>query len=380
MSLAPLAVLTKPFIFSEGTRGTWMAAVASVGSAIKAVDMVVEGQCVNVFCATRPPGHHAGRDLHSMKAVSNGFCILNTAACAALHATTPLAEGGPGLRRVCIIDFDVHHGNGTQDILCSTYDPRFLYVSLHAGGAHVNGLPPSDDFDSEIHSPGGNAAKKGIYPGRCGDSSPHRGVLNIPLGPRVTSHAVGTALINQVSPAVEAFSPDLIILSAGFDAHKNDPLGLGGLSAEDFGHITDVACQLASKCCSGRLISLLEGGYGVPCCRPQKDLFLPLQSKEKKEDDPAKENGTGGVAAQTESQPMETDTAESESPKEEPAKPESQRPQPSKLLDLGQDLPEDMEDQVPYALQRRLEKCHQEGFVECVRGHVGSMVKCNKRS
>lgn len=421
-----------------------MAAVASVGAAIKAVDMVVEGQCVNVFCATRPPGHHAGRQLHAMKAVSNGFCIINTAACAALHATTPLAEGGPGLRRVCVIDFDVHHGNGTQDILCSTYDPRFLYVSLHAGGAHVNGLPATDDFDNEIHSPGGNTGKRGIYPGRCGDSSPHPGVLNIPLGPRVTSHAVGTALINEVTPAVEAFSPDLIILSAGFDAHKHDPLGLGGLSAEDFGHITDVTCQLASKCCSGRLISLLEGGYGVPCCRPQRDLFLPPPKKEetppkkeeKKEEptkeapkEPIKENGADESAPQSESQPMDIDKPEPETPvpekEQEPAKPpqstnpvaespapekekdpatppestkpepespvpekekelakppQSTRPQPSKLLELGDDLPEDMEDQVPYALQRRLEKCHQEGFIECVRGHVASMIKCNKRS
>ena len=329
---------------------------------MKAVDMVVEGKCVNAFCATRPPGHHAGRDLHPMKAVSNGFCILNTAACAAFHATTPLSEGGPGLRRVCVIDFDVHHGNGTQDILCSTYDPRFLYVSLHAGGAHVNGLPDSGDFGSEIHQPGGNAQKKGIYPGRCGDSSPHKGVLNIPLGPRVTSHAVGTALINQVTPAVDAFSPDLIILSAGFDAHKNDPLGLGGLSSDDFGHITDVACHLASKCCSGRLISLLEGGYGVPCCRPQKNLFLPPDP----EKDEKKGAGEDNKEAAAVSNPPPAATAE--------------RPQPSKLIDLGADLPDDMEDQVPYALQRRLEKCHVEGFVECVQSHVKSLVKCNTRS
>lgn len=349
---------------TKGTRGTWMAAVASVGAAVKAVDMVVEGKCVNAFCATRPPGHHAGRDLHPMKAVSNGFCILNTAACAALYATTPLSEGGPGLRRVCIIDFDVHHGNGTQDILCSTYDPRFLYVSLHAGGADVNGLPASDDFGTEIHQPGGNSAKKGIYPGRCGDSSPHKGVLNIPLGPRVNSHAVGTALINQVTPAVDSFSPDLIILSAGFDAHKNDPLGLGGLSADGFGHITDVACHLASKCCSGRVISLLEGGYGVPCCRPQKNLFLPpsLQGDEK----------TGGAEGKKKEEAM----ADAKPTQTE----EYQRPQPSKLLDLGGDLPDDMEDQVPYALQRRLERCHAEGFVECVHFHLKSLVKCNTRS
>jgi len=362
-----------------------MAAVTSVAAAIKAVDLVIEGQCVNVFCITRPPGHHAGNNLHPMKAVSNGFCILNNAACAALHATTPLSEGGPGLRRVCVIDFDVHHGNGTQDILCSTYDPRFLYVSLHAGGAHVNGLPPSDD--PEIHSPGQNSTKKGIYPGRCGDTSPHAGVLNIPLGPKVTSHAVGTALINQVSPAVGAFSPDLIILSAGFDAHKHDPLGLGDLSAEDFGHITDMTCQLASKHCSGRLISLLEGGYGVPCCRPQKDLLMPPTPQKKEE---GKDSFGTGHSESKNDQGRKTElgtTEKSLKPPEEPACPTpqittttTQRPQPSKLLELGEDLPGDMDDQVPYALQRRLEKCHQEGFVECVRGHVGSMVKCNKRS
>ncbi|CAB9516784.1 Type-2 histone deacetylase 2 [Seminavis robusta] len=367
---------------TKGSRGTWTAAVASVGAVIKAVDSVVEGKYVNAFCATRPPGHHAGRELHPMKAVSNGFCILNTAACAALYATTPLSEGGPGLRRVCVIDFDVHHGNGTQDILCSTYDPRFLYVSLHAGGAHVNGLPASDDFGSEIHIPGGNSQKKGIYPGRCGDTSPHRGVLNIPLGPRVNSSAVGTALINEVTPAVDAFAPDLIILSAGFDAHKNDPLGLGGLSAEDFGHITDVACHLASKCCSGRLVSLLEGGYGVPCCRPQKDLFLPPETKtaEKKEED-------GGKAKeQTEPNLGNGDKPTGpaiESKAESNANPSTKaeaRPQPSKLLDLGDDLPSDMEDQVPYALQRRLERCHVEGFIECVQGHVKSLAKCSTRS
>ena len=107
-----------------------------------------------------------------------------------------------------------------------------------------------------------------LLAGRCGDVSPHPHVLNIPLGQRVTSHAVGSALIGQITGAVEVFNPQLIILSMGFDAHKHDPMGLGSLTAQDFGHITDVACQLASKCCSGRLVSILEGGYGIPCCRP----------------------------------------------------------------------------------------------------------------
>lgn len=132
---------------TRGSKGTWRAAVCGVAAAVTAVDKVVAGEFVNAFCATRPPGHHAGRRLHPMKAVSNGFCVLNPAACAAIHAATPIAEGGPGLSRVCVIDFDVHHGNGTQDILCSTYDPRFLYISIHAGGSQVNGLSLDEDLN-----------------------------------------------------------------------------------------------------------------------------------------------------------------------------------------------------------------------------------------
>ena len=296
------------------------------------------GSYVNAFCITRPPGHHAGRFLHPMKAVSNGFCILNAVACAAIHATANPNDGGLGLSRVCVVDFDVHHGNGTQDILCSTYDPRYLYISTHAGGVEVNGRPPSDD-DLELHHPK-KSKRGGIYPGHCGDSSPHSGVVNVPLGETVTSHGVGAALLGRVGPAITNFMPELIIISAGFDAHKSDPMGLGGLTAADFASITEFICELALKHCSGRVVSVLEGGYGVPCCRTQKDLFLPMAG--------------GG------------DTAEQKA-----------RPQPSKLLDL--DLPDSMDDQVPYALQRRLEKCHEEGFVECVREHVASLAKCNKR-
>lgn len=290
---------------------------------------------MNVFCAVRPPGHHAGRELRPMNAISNGFCLLNAAACAALYATAPCAEGGLGLRRVCIIDFDVHHGNGTQDILCSTHDPRFFYVSLHAGGAHINGYKDGGEtHDGFYHGVSGSGRHEGIFPGRCGDTSPHEGVLNIPLGKKVTAAAVGNALVTTVAPAVEVFSPELIILSAGFDAHKNDPLGMGGLSAEDFGSVTEVACQIAFKSCNGRVLSVMEGGYGVPCCRPRNDTFLPDNMKM---------------------------TA------------------PIRLLDLGSDLPESMEDSVTPALQQKLDRCHQEGFLECVRQHVGSLAKCNRQ-
>lgn len=401
-----------------GSRGTWRAAVTGVAAAIAAADMVVRGECVNAFCVTRPPGHHAGRSIHPMKAVSNGFCILNAVACTALYATSPVSEGGLGLSRVCVIDFDVHHGNGTQDILCATYDPRFLYVSIHAGGAEINGHPMDDDPNHELHDLGSNPKMSGIYPGRCGDTSPHEGVLNIPLGAKVTSHAVGVALISRVSPKVEAFSPDLIILSAGFDAHKSDPMGLGGLRAEDFGHITQVACELAFKSCSGRVVSVLEGGYGVPCCRPQQDLFLPKTSPSEEESravpskvsqdttqSDAPESSIPLIESSNHSGDQTTDAESSElvlnskqpengeSP-ELSCSPEYQvsaqidssiavapvrkRPQPSKLLDLGDDLPVEMDDQVPYALQIRLEKCHAEGFVECVFHHVRSLVLCNK--
>lgn len=339
----------------EGSRGSYTAAVAGVAAAIKGVDMIVGGQCVNAFCATRPPGHHAGRELHPMKAISNGFCILNNAACAALYATTPISDHGPGLRRVCVIDIDVHHGNGTQNILCETYDPRFLYISLHAGGAHINGYEDPGDEEFSRTSLGSKRKEDGIFPGRCGDTSPHKGVLNIPMGAKVNPQDVGTVLMSHVIPAVNSFAPDLIIVSAGFDAHKNDPLGMGGLSAKDFGYITDAICGMANKCCSGRVLSILEGGYGVPCCRPQKDLFLPSQDSSL----PSDYDSSDDEAAYRASHP--------------------QQPQ-IKLLDLGNDLPEDMDDQVPSNIVKTLDRCHAEGFVECVREHVGALAIRNERS
>eukprot|EP00557_Chaetoceros_sp_GSL56_P010136 CAMPEP_0176480238 /NCGR_PEP_ID=MMETSP0200_2-20121128/2171_1 /TAXON_ID=947934 /ORGANISM="Chaetoceros sp., Strain GSL56" /LENGTH=1283 /DNA_ID=CAMNT_0017876345 /DNA_START=485 /DNA_END=4336 /DNA_ORIENTATION=+ len=315
-----------------GSRGSYTAAVTAVATALKAVDMIVGGKCVNAFCAVRPPGHHAGRELHPMNAISNGFCLLNNAAAAALYAASPRSQGGLGLKRVCIIDFDVHHGNGTQDILCSTYDPRFLYVSTHAGGSHINGYEDDAIDDGLRRSPYTNH-NEGIYPGRCGDVSPHPGVLNIPLGKKVTPSSLGTSLICQVTPAVEKFDPELIIISAGFDAHVNDPLGMGGLSAEDFGTVTKVICQMALKSCSGRILSILEGGYGIPCCKPlDKDLFLPKNS--------------------------------------------SDGPQ-LKWLKLGSDLPDNMEDNMDYLLAKKLDKCHQEGFLECVKEHVRNLAANN---
>ena len=332
--------------------------------------MIMSGECVNVFCATRPPGHHAGRELHPMKAVSNGFCILNAAACAALYATTSVAENGLGLKRVCVIDIDVHHGNGTQDILCSTYDPRFLYVSIHAGGPDVNGVAPGEGGDDLAHHLGRSAAK-GIYPGRCGDTSPHLGVLNIPLGAKVTAHALGTALITKVTPRVESFSPDLIILSTGFDAHKNDPLGLGGLCAEDFGTLTEVVCQLAHKSCSGRVLSILEGGYGVPCCRAPENVFDP---------DKFSAPSNGATVDQPSPGESKSDGANAAGSTTKPDPKLDLAIKQLAIKDLGQELPADMADSIPYDLMKRLDKCHQEGFMECVKEHVQTLAKCNKRT
>ncbi|GAX15787.1 histone deacetylase 6 [Fistulifera solaris] len=399
---------------TRGSKGTWDAAVAAVATVVSAVDKIIYAEASTAFCATRPPGHHAGKMLHPMKAVSNGFCILNAAACAALYAVAPVSEGGLGLSKVCVIDFDVHHGNGTQDILCSTYDPRFLYVSMHAGGAHVNGVTMEDDPDHQLHVLAGSA-KQGIYPGRCGDTSPHEGVLNIPLGEKVLSHDIGLALISKVVPKVSTFLPDMVIISAGFDAHKCDPMGLGGLSAADFGHITDVICSLAAKFCSGRVVSILEGGYGVPCCREQRrnangdsisisssvclgvgvtptctissqngvaDVF--------QDDATTTSKDTAGVSETkliTDSDHREKDdgvTLNSSVPNQilSAANGGSTVPnsflQPSRLLDLGDDLPSDMDDQVPLALQARLEKCYAEGFIDCVCEHVRALARSTK--
>jgi len=334
-----------------GSPGSFDAAITSVACALQGVDMILGGDCSNAFCAVRPPGHHAGRNLRAMHASSNGFCLLNAAACAALYAVSPVQDGGRGLKRVAVLDFDAHHGNGTQDILSSCHDPRFLYISLHAGGSNVNGSEETDadNFLSGHLGYGSGRVDEGIFPGRCGDTSPHAGVLNLPLGEKITSLAFGHAMTFQVNDAILKFDPDLIILSSGFDAHINDPLNLGTLTAKDFGNITLLACQIAALTCSGRVLSLLEGGYGVPCCRiPQsQNSFLPP--------------GVGAPDSNALNKQAEnSDTKE-------------YRP-----LNLGTDLPNDMDDDVPQILIPRLDKCHTEGFLDCVEAHVSALHQGSK--
>jgi hypothetical protein len=173
-------------------------------------------------------------------------------------------------------------------------------------------------------------------------------------------------------------------------------MGLGCLSAEDFGNITDVACQLALKCCSGRVVSILEGGYGVPCCRPQQNTFLPPSlipttaacpvftpsTSVAQQPTPVEANGNLIAVSEngeaTKVVPSETTATRPHLPPP-PQQQQKVRPQPSRLLDLDETIPASMDDQVPYPLQVRLEKCHTEGFVECVYEHVSSLARCTDR-
>ena len=350
-----------------GSKGSFDAAVCGVACALKGAYMVCNGLSVNVFCATRPPGHHAGTNLRAFKASSNGFCLLNSAAAAAKYAVLSMKEGGLGLKRVCIIDFDVHHGNGTQEILCKTYDPRFLYISMHAGNVSKDDNSDDDDEDGSTGRKRDNDDE--IFPGKSGNSSPHAGVLNIPMGGKVTASEVGQALHVSVNNAVEAFHPDLMILSAGFDAHKNDPLGLGGLTAQDFASITDLCCRMAEFHCSGRVVSILEGGYGVPCCKfstLHNNLFLPPSYKDAGA-------GGGGGAASTSSGAAAQSLITADSRIVQVS--EATRAKIGWLDSSDVSALDDM----PVSQIRNLLKCAQEGFVECVENHCRSLKKGAER-
>ncbi|AWN40188.1 histone deacetylase family protein [Methylobacterium durans] len=203
--------------------GTWEAALRAVGAGLRAVDAVCEGGSVrNAFCQVRPPGHHAER------ARAMGFCLFDTAAVAALHA-----RARHGARRVAVVDFDVHHGNGTQDIFWS--DPDLFYASTH----RMPWFPGT-----------GAASERGVG-----------NIWNAPLKEGDGAAPFRAAWAQHLLPALDAFRPDLIVVSAGFDAHEGDPLGGLRLQAADFGWITAAIAEVAERCCGGRIVSLLEGGY-----------------------------------------------------------------------------------------------------------------------
>ncbi len=195
------------------------------GAAIAAVDAVMEGWAGAAFAAVRPPGHHAER------ARAMGFCLFNGAAIAALHARARW-----GLRRVAVVDFDVHHGNGTQDIFEN--DPDLFYASSH---------------QSPCYPGTGAASERGVS----------GNVVNMPLRPGTDGAGFRAAWESVGLPALLSFAPELLVISAGFDAHRADPLANLRLGTEDFGWITDRLLAVADECCPGRVVSILEGGYDL---------------------------------------------------------------------------------------------------------------------
>ena len=205
--------------------GSWEAALKGAGGCLFAVDQVLAGAAQNAFVATRPPGHHA-EGTRPM-----GFCLFGNIAIAAKHALER-----HGLSRVAVVDFDVHHGNGTQDLLWD--EPRALFISSHQ-------MP--------------------LYPGTGAPSE--RGtannVLNLPLGPGSGSAEMRQIVENRMLPRLEAFEPEFLLISAGFDAHRADPLANLNWDTEDFAWITQQLCAFAKTHCGGRVVSTLEGGYDL---------------------------------------------------------------------------------------------------------------------
>jgi acetoin utilization deacetylase AcuC-like enzyme len=205
--------------------GSAQAALRAAGAVIRAVDGAMAGEFANAFCAVRPPGHHAERDR------AMGFCLFNSIAVGALHA-----RAVHRLLKVAVVDFDVHHGNGTQDIFYA--DPNLFYAS-----SHQSPLYPGTGFASE----------RGV----AGN------ILNVALPPGAGSAEFGTTYSNTILPALERFAPQFIFISAGFDAHRDDPLADMQLDESDFAWATAEICKVAARVCGGRVVSALEGGYDL---------------------------------------------------------------------------------------------------------------------
>ena len=200
------------------------AAATGLGGALLALDAVLLGQADNAFCAIRPPGHHAEI------AVPMGFCLINTAAITAREAQRKY-----GAERIAIIDFDVHHGNGTQDIFKA--DSTVFYASTHQ-------MP--------------------LFPGTGrADETGVGNISNAPLAPNTDGQTMRAAYLERIFPALIDFSPDLILISAGFDAHERDPLAQLNWQSSDYGWLTGKLMDIAERCCGNRIVSLLEGGYDL---------------------------------------------------------------------------------------------------------------------
>jgi acetoin utilization deacetylase AcuC-like enzyme len=209
-------------------RESFNVAMLAAGATVSAVDAVMKGILSNAFCALRPPGHHAGSD------TVMGFCLFNNVAIAASHA-----RNVHSVERIAIIDWDVHHGNGTQEIFYE--DPGVFYISTHQ-------FP--------------------FYPGTGSRSERGSGkgldfTLNIPMRSGSGEKEYLEAFTMEILPALDRYRPDLILISAGFDAHKDDPLANINLTEESFATFTTLTREAANKYCDGRIVSILEGGYNL---------------------------------------------------------------------------------------------------------------------
>jgi acetoin utilization deacetylase AcuC-like enzyme len=222
-STAGRAVMLDPDTFTSAE--SWDVTRLAAGAAAGAVDAVLDGRCTRAAALVRPPGHHSNRDL------ARGFCLVNNAAVAAARALER------GLARVAIVDVDVHHGNGTQEIFDE--DPRVLYVSTHQWPLYP-GTGRADDV--------GNGAGRGF-------------TVNVPIERGATDLDYARVFDEIVVPVTTRFEPELVIISAGFDAHEADPIGSMRLSADGFGRLTGRLCAVADQAASGRSVLVTEGGY-----------------------------------------------------------------------------------------------------------------------
>jgi len=210
------------------SRKSYEAAMTAAGGVLSAVDAIVRGDIRNAFCAVRPPGHHAIRDM------AMGFCIFNNVAIGARYI-----QQKHNLAKVLIVDWDVHHGNGTQAAFYE--DPSVLYFSVH---------------------------QYPFYPGSGSEAEKGRGkglnyTINVPLPAGSDDSDYIDAFEHRLRPAAMSFSPDFVLISAGFDAHEHDTLGSMKVTTEGFGTLSGIVKQIAEQCCKGRLVSVLEGGYGL---------------------------------------------------------------------------------------------------------------------
>lgn len=239
-SLEQSGVVMDTYVSSK----SWDVARAAAGTVCLAVDRVVRKEFRNAVCLVRPPGHHVGRHGRTRDAPSSGFCLLNNVVIGAVHARMY-----PWIRKIAVLDWDIHHGNGTEELLKDDPDAFFASIHLYSSGSFFPGTGKGCDTDN---------------------------LVNVALensGAGSGSAAFRTALSEKILPAMRAFSPDIVFISAGFDGHRDDILGgvaavkdhsvPAGYVEGDYAWATSEVLKLADECCDGRVVSVLEGGYDV---------------------------------------------------------------------------------------------------------------------